>query len=451
MSEKSIDLQSVLDEGKFGALRIFVFAVCFLILLLDGYDTQALGAIAPAVMRDLQLSPKEFGLVFGLGGAGVLTGAITFGTLGDIYGRKLLLTVSLAIFGGFSILMATATSGTELTIYRVLSSVGLGGAVPNVLALASEYTPKRMRAASVTILWSALPAGGIVGSFASAWLTPAFGWHSVYIFGGVLPLIVAVVMILSMPESVVFLAAKGQAERVRAIVRKLRPELTLSNETDLNPIEQVKKHNAPIAKIFQDGRTFGTVTLWILFFMSFCSILTIVAWSTNLVASVGFTQPQASGVLGWFNFGSLVASVSVGALIDRFGATRILPIYFVAMSAAIMGLGFTMTGPYAVVAAAFVVVGFFAGGSNSGMMALCALFYPATMRSTGLGWSYGWGRVGAMTGPFIGGLIVAMKWEVASFYIALGVPAAIAAFAALFLTRSTKAASIGSSEVVRPR
>ena len=170
-------------------------------------------------------------------------------------------------------------------------------------------------------------------------------------------------MILSMPESVAFLAAKGQTERVRATVRRLRPELALSDETDVNPIEHTKKHNAPIAKIFQDGRTFGTVTLWVLFFMSFYSILTMVAWSTNLVASAGFTQPQASGVLGW---------------------------------------------------------------------------------------SYGWGRIGAMSGPLIGGLIVAMKWEVVSFYIALGVPAAIAAFATLFLTRLAKAASVGSSEVLRP-
>ena len=113
-----------------------------------------------------------------------------------------------------------------------------------------------------------------------------------------MPLVVAVVLILSMSESVPFLAAKGQAECVRAIGSKLRPELALSDETDVIPIEHGKKHSAPIVKIFQDGRTFGTVTLWVLFFMSFYSMLTIVAWSTNLVASAGFTQPQASGVLG---------------------------------------------------------------------------------------------------------------------------------------------------------
>lgn len=138
-------MQSVLDEGKFGALRLFVFAVCVLILLLDGYDVQALRAIAPAVIRDLQLSLTEFGLVFGLGGAGVLMGAITFGNLGDMYGRKALLFVCLAILGCFSVCMVTETSGIELTIYRVLFSIGLGGAVPNVIALASEYTQKRIR------------------------------------------------------------------------------------------------------------------------------------------------------------------------------------------------------------------------------------------------------------------------------------------------------------------
>ena len=165
-----------------------------------------------------------------------------------MYGRKLLTFVCLAIFGGFSIFMATASSGTELTIYKVLSLVGLGGTVPNVLALASEYTPKRMRAASVTILWAAIPAGGIVGSLASAWLTPAFGWPFVDIVGGVMPLVVAVVLILSMSESVPFLAAKGQAECVRAIGSKLRPELALSDETDVNPIEHGKKHSEPIEK-----------------------------------------------------------------------------------------------------------------------------------------------------------------------------------------------------------
>jgi MFS family permease len=151
MSKRSIDLQSVLDEGKFGALRIFVFVVCFLSLVPDGYDVQALGAIAPTVMRDLKLSPKKLGLVFSLGGAGMLIGAITFGTLGDMHGRKVLLCVCLAIFGGFSVCLATATSGTELTIYKVLFSTGLGGAVPNVTALASEYPLMRMRASSVTI------------------------------------------------------------------------------------------------------------------------------------------------------------------------------------------------------------------------------------------------------------------------------------------------------------
>ena len=151
MYKKSVDLQSVLDEGKFGALRLFVFAVCFLILLLDGYDVQALGAIAPAVMRDLQLSLTEFGLMFAFGGAGGLMGAITFGNLGDMYGRQALLFVCLAILGCFSVCMVTATSGIELTIYRVLFSIGLSGAVPTVIALASEYTPKRIRAASVTI------------------------------------------------------------------------------------------------------------------------------------------------------------------------------------------------------------------------------------------------------------------------------------------------------------
>jgi AAHS family 4-hydroxybenzoate transporter-like MFS transporter len=444
MTTQRLDIKQVIDDGRFSGYQVRIFALCFLLALLDGYDAQALGAIGPAVIQGLRLTPAEFGAVFSLGGIGVLVGTLVFGMLADRFGRKMMLVASAVIFGVFSIMMALSTSGQELTIYRFLSAIGLGGAVPNALALAAESSPKKMRASMVTLWWAALPAGGMAGSFLGAWLLPTFGWPSVYIVGGVLPLIIALMVLFLMPESLAFLVAMGRdRDQAARILARIAPNVAITAETEFYSNE-AKLPGVPVKHLFSGGRAGGTLLLWLLFIMSFCSMLTIVAWSSNMVRASGATLAQASAALGWFNVGSLTASVTVGALIDRFGPFRILTIYFLAMAAVIGCLGFTLTGPFALACAMFVGVGFFTGGSNSGIMALGTLFYPVSVRGTGLGWAYAWGRVGATIGPMIGGLLIQGKWDVSLIYLMIGVPAVIAAATTLVL-RSLRAPGDGDA------
>jgi AAHS family 4-hydroxybenzoate transporter-like MFS transporter len=442
MAQQRLDTQKLIDDGRFSGYQAWIFALCFLLALLDGYDAQSLGAIGPAVIQSLHLSPAEFGTVFSLGGIGVLFGALTFGMLADRWGRRMMLVISAAIFGAFSIMMALSTSGQELTIYRFLSALGLGGAVPNALAFAAEYAPRRMRASVVTLLWAALPAGGMIGSFLAAYLIPIFGWPSVYIIGGVLPLAIGLLVFFSLPESLAFLVAMGKDRRqIVRIVARVAPRVAVGPDTEFYSNE-TKLPGVPVKHLFSDGRASGTILIWVLFVMSFFSMLTIVAWSSNMVRISGASVSQASAALGWYNLGSLVASVTVGALIDRFGPFRILTGYFLAMAVAIGALGFTLSAPFAVVCAMFIAVGFFTGGSNSGIMALGTLFYPVSVRGTGVGWAYAWGRIGATVGPMIGGILIQAKWDVSAVCLIIGVPAVIAAATTLAL-RSVRSARTG--------
>lgn len=433
MAHQRLDTQKLIDDGRFSGYQAWIFALCFLLALLDGYDAQSLGAIGPAVIQSLHLSPAEFGTVFSIGGIGVLLGALIFGMLADRWGRKAMLVTSAAVFGAFSILMSFSTNGQELTIYRFLSSLGLGGAVPNALAFAAEYAPRRMRATVVTLLWAALPAGGMVGSFLAVYLIPNFGWSSVYLIGGVLPLAIVLLVFFSLPESLAFLVAMGRDRtQIARILSRIAPSAAVAPDTEFFSNE-TKLPGVPVKHLFTDGRAGGTILIWVLFIMSFCSMLTIVAWSSNMVRISGASVTQASAALGWYNLGSLVASVTVGALIDRFGPFRILTGYFLAMAVVIGALGFTLTAPFAIVCAMFVAVGFFTGGSNSGIMALGTLFYPVSVRGTGVGWAYAWGRIGSIIGPMVGGILIQAKWEVSAVCLVIGAPAVVAAVTVLVL------------------
>lgn len=443
MAAQRLDTKQLIDDGRFTGYQAWIFALCFLLALLDGYDAQSLGAIGPAVIQGLHLTPAEFGTVFSLGGLGVLFGTLIFGMLADRWGRKMMLVMSAAVFGVFSIMMAFSSSGQELTLYRFLSALGLGGAVPNALAFAAEYAPKRMRATVVTLLWAALPAGGMIGSFLAAYLVPNFGWPSVYIVGGVAPLAIMLLVYFSLPESLAFLVAMGRDRgQIARILGRIAPALALAPDTEFYSNEK-KLPGVPVKHLFLEGRATGTILIWVLFIMSFCSMLTIVAWSSNMVRASGGSLAQASAVLGWYNLGSLVASVTVGALIDRFGPFRILTGYFLAMAVMIGALGFTLSAPFAVLCAMFIAVGFFTGGSNSGIMALGTLFYPVSVRGTGVGWAYGWGRIGATVGPMIAGILIQAKWDLGAVCLIIGVPAVIAAVTILAL-RSVR--STGTAE-----
>ncbi|MGA7431812.1 MAG: MFS transporter, partial [Xanthobacteraceae bacterium] len=227
MTERTstVNVTELIDLRPITELQIRVTLLCALTIFLDGIDVIVIGLVAPSLAAAIGVSVTSFGPVFGIGQAGVLVGVLTFGPLGDRFGRKRLVIGSMLLFATFTLLTIWTTSFNELLVVRFLAGLGLGGAAPNAVALTSEFAPKRLRAAFVSLQWAALPLGGVAVGLLSSVLITRWGWQSLFYIGSIVPLLLAGVLTFILPESVSFLLARGLDKgNVRGIVRKLAPE-----------------------------------------------------------------------------------------------------------------------------------------------------------------------------------------------------------------------------------
>jgi AAHS family 4-hydroxybenzoate transporter-like MFS transporter len=276
-----------------------------------------------------------------------------------------MLIAATLIFGFFSLLIAYSTTFTEIAICRALSGVGLGGAVPSALAFGCEYAPQRMRATVTTGIWLALPLGGMLSGFTGIWLIPHYGWTILFMVGGIVPLIVAALAYMVLPESLSYLSVRGSDQaQMRRIAVRIAPELGNQPDAQFYSSEE-KAPGVPVARLFSDGRAISTLLLWAVFFLSFFIMIFFVSWAPTLLTKLGATQQQASGTLVAWNIGSMLATLIIGRLIDKTGYFRVLPWAFIVIALAVWVLGALVTQSYLIVAFLIATVGFFVGGSNA--------------------------------------------------------------------------------------
>jgi AAHS family 4-hydroxybenzoate transporter-like MFS transporter len=420
------NVSELIDRHPLGAFQIRIVVLCTLVALLDGLDLQSIGLAAPGIMADLHVPPPALGTVFSAALAGLALGAFGFGPLADRIGRKTVLVGATACFGVFTICTALAPSFAILLAFRFFAGVGLGGAMPSFISLTSEYAPRRLRATIVALLWAGFPAGGMVGGLLASWIIPTFGWHSVFWVGGVIPLLVSVVLIVALPESIGFLVGtSAPPQQIFALLRRVFPDASVPDQATF-VLDEERASGVPVLQLFAAGRALGTLLLWISFFIAFMLLVTNSAWAPTLLKRDGLDIGQAAFAMAAFNFGSVVATCFVGWLIVRVGAGVVLP---VAMLGSAVSVG--LVG-YAVPSVGFVVLlqglfGAFMGGGSSGLIALAAIYYPTAVRSTGVGWAMGMGRVGSFTGPLLVGSLLALALSSVSIFVAIGLPALAAA------------------------
>jgi AAHS family 4-hydroxybenzoate transporter-like MFS transporter len=451
MPAARIDTKQLIDEHPFGPYQVCIFLMCFAIATLDGFDSIMIGAAVPGMLATLKLQPVAIGWIFTLQALGVIAGAIVLGSLADRVGRKHMLIAATLIFGFFSLLIAYSTTFTEIAIYRALSGVGLGGAVPSALAFGCEYAPQRMRATVTTGIWLALPLGGMLSGFTGIWLIPHYGWTILFMVGGIVPLIVAALAYMLLPESLSYLSERGiDQAQMRRIAVRIAPELGNQPDAQFYSSEE-KAPGVPVARLFTDGRAVSTLLLWAVFFLSFFIMIFFVSWAPTLLTKLGATQQQASGTLVAWNIGSMLATLIIGRLIDKTGYFRVLPWAFIVIALAVWVLGALVTQSYLIVAFLIAVVGFFVGGSNSGLMALAATSYPVSLRSTGVGWAYGvGGRVGAMVGPMLGGVLLQNGWSAGEICYVMGLPVLLGSGVLWLLKRETERRNQGATSPITP-
>ncbi len=426
MPAEEIDALEFIDSHAIGRYQIGVLILCMLVAALDGFDTQAIGYTAPAIADVLKLPMSQFGQIGSAGLVGAATGALLFGPLADLSGRKWFMIIAVAVFGVFSLMSAHAASLDHLLVYRFFAGLGLGGATPAFLAMGAELAPRRLRDVFVTVLFASFPGGGLIGSITSAWVIPTFGWRSVFYIGAAAPLLVAVILAIWLPESIRFLLARNiRHDEVRQILERIAPGKIPAGARLITKAQEAAV-GAPVGQLFRKGRAVPTLLLWVPFFMAFMVLVTVTFWTPAVLHSVGFSLSAAALIVGFNNGGSIAASALSGWLVNRFGAFRILVPGFVLGGAALAWFG-QATSSVTTLCVAALLAGFFVGGTGTGLIAVAADMYPTAIRSTGIGWAMGMGRVGQVFGPVLTGVLVGLGFTVVGIFYAAAAPCLIGA------------------------
>ena len=409
----------MIDGRGIGRAQWIVVGLCALVALLDGLDLQSIGLAAPAISAQLHIPPQSFGLVFSAALAGLTLGAFILGPAADRVGRKSVLVAATLCFGVFTVLTAYAGDFSQLLAVRFLAGAGLGGAMPSFISLASEYVPRSRRAGIVGLIWAGFPLGGVVGGLVGSRIIPAFGWQSIFYFGGITPIAVALLLLAALPESAAFLINRGKpAARVARNLRLVFPDLDTAHASRF-VLRREATSDVRLRQLFADGRGAGTVLIWIAFFFAFMILVTNSSWSPILLRGEGVPIERSAVALAAYNLGSVVASVFAGVLVARLGPVRVLPLTLLGGAIAYVAVAWSAPS-VAAVTAAEAVAGLLLGCASTGLIALAAVFYPAAIRSTGVGWATAMGRFGSFSGPLVVGMLVGAHWSIQSIFAAVG-------------------------------
>lgn len=424
-ANSTLNVTTFIDRQPLSAFQVTIVVLCFLIVAIDGFDTAAIGFIAPAIRAEWQLTPAHLAPLFGAGLGGLMAGAFLFGPLADRFGRKGVLVFSVLFFGVASLASAWSPGLWELIVLRFLTGLGLGGAMPNAITLTSEYCPAKRRSFLVTTMFCGFTVGSALGGLASAGLIEAFGWRSVLLVGGVLPLLLSVVLIWLLPESVRYLVAKGRHHvRVRATLLRIAPHADLQNSSFVIS-ETPGNHGSPVRHLFKPELLRGTLLLWLTFFMSLLVIYLLSSWLPTLLRSTGMSLTTAALVTTMFQVGGTAGAIALGWLMDRFNPHYVLAASYALAGVFVAAIGSLAGAPVAAGAAVFLA-GFCVSGSQVGANALSAGYYPTDCRATGVSWANGVGRFGSVVGSVGGATMLSMGLTMPALFVLVGIPAVIA-------------------------
>ncbi len=430
------DLQALIDAAPVSALQWRVIACCFLVVMMDGFDTAAIGFIAPDIRTQWQLTPGALAPLFGAGLLGLTGGALLCGPLSDKFGRKRVLEGCVAFFGLMSLLSAFAPSLEMLVLLRFLTGLGLGGAMPNTVTMTSEFLPARRRGALVTLMFCGFTLGSAMGGVVSAQLVASIGWQGILLLGGVLPLVLAVALLFALPESPRFLARSGRdPQRLAGTMSRITGERYHNVRFVLN---EARITRSAAGSLFQGRLRSLTLMLWLVFFMSLLIIYLLSSWLPVLLNQRGIALQQAAWITTSFQVGGTLGAVSLGWLMDKWNPWWVLAVSYLLGAVSLALIGVTQDTLWLMTLAIFGV-GIGVSGSQVGLNALSAVLYPTDCRATGVSWANAVGRCGAIVGSLSGGMMMAMSLSFSSLFVIIAVPALICSAMLTVLSVATRA------------
>lgn len=426
--------KSLLDDSRWSGLQLLVVGLCFVVNMIDGMDVLVLSYIAPTLQQDWNVSADRIGVLFSAGILGMAFGGLALAPLADLWGRRLVIIASLCTSTLAMLLSGLASDMTHLMVLRVFVGIGIGTVLASMAALIAEYAPDRRRNFAVGLLYGGYPLGAIFTGFVAVQTIPAYGWQAVLTGAGVVSAVMIPVLIVLLPESMQFLIKRRPAralERLNRIMQRMGyPAFSSLPEPDEAPAK------VGVAGLFAQGRTVSTLLLWAAMILGFAALWFVISWIPKLAILSGLDSADAIYAGAVFNMGAFVGTVALGLMTVRTDLRKTVLVFLVAAAAAMMLFG-SVRMPVPLVMASAFLIGFLLQGGFNGIYPLAARLYPAEVRSTGIGWTMGIGRIGAVTGPLVGGVLIERQVPLPLIFLVFAIPAVVGGICAALVRLET--------------
>ena len=427
---QTIDVTDYIDKRAFNAFNFQLVVLSFLVIMVDGYDITVAAFAVPQLIKAWGITtPGAFGPVLGASLFGMLFGAPLLGHVGDRHGRKTAILICYLVFGVFTLAAAWSGSLLQLGVLRFLAGVGIGGLLPNVVALNAEFAPRHLQATAVIVSFAGITLGGSLPAPIVAYLIPQHGWPILFYFGGLVPLLLAGLIFATMPESIRFLALKDRQADVRAMLRRMDPGATPPPESVRFVVQVGEK--LPFRYLFGGKLAVMTPLLWLLFVVNLMAYFFLVSWMPTLLASTSIPS-QAAFATAILQVGGFLGALGIALPLDRRGMVPVVALFVLAVPV-VGAIGYVAHQSVFELMAVVALAGFCTLGTQFGLNAVSAIIYPTALRSTGSGACFGVGRLGAILGPVVGGRLIDMKLPVEDLYMIATIPFVVGAVAAFIL------------------
>jgi MFS transporter, AAHS family, 4-hydroxybenzoate transporter len=446
-----IDVADVIERQKVGTGQWLVVLLCALLMFLDGFDTQAISYIVPALSRDWHLPREILGSIFSAALVGLMIGYLAIAPLSARFGHKRMMLASTLLFAVFTMLTVYATNVTELIGLRFLTGIGLGAAAPSAVALTCEFAPKRLRSTFVLLVYCGFSLGFVVAGLAAGSLMPVYGWKSLMVVGAVAPLALMAALAWLLPESLAFLQRRTDgSERMRAVFMQLFPRFS-APPGSVFVLEDQQESRASVAALVKGHTSLGTLLLWLIFFLNLAEFYFIQSWLPTMLTGLQYAPSTVVWITALPTIAGVLSAVPLGLAMDRVGPYVTLTAMYVAGAIFMWLVGGAFAGSVTWLMVTVFCAGFCISGGQKSVIALAAVYYPLNLRSTGVGWALGIGRLGGIAGPLIAGMLYSAHWTPAEIFRFSALPVLVAgagvlAMGRVYGTRNARAAPAHSAQ-----
>jgi AAHS family 4-hydroxybenzoate transporter-like MFS transporter len=426
----------LVDDRPMGRLQWLTVVLCGLVMFLDGFDTQTIGYMAPYIAKEWHLTKAMLGPIFSAAQVGLVIGYVGLAPLSDRFGHKRVVAGGTLAFALSTLSCLLARDVTSLTVLRFVLGLSLGVLPPSAVALTGEYSPRRHRASFVLAIYCGFSLGFVAAGIACGELIPALGWRSVFCVGAALPLALAPFLFLLLPEALSTLSRPGADPRAAlAAFRRLDPGFREEDLAAIGPAGPAADAHSPVRRLFADGLGCGTLLLWGVFLINLGEFYAIQSWMPTILTDLGLNNGTIVAATTLFEVGGIISAFIIGPLMDRMSPYLTLGLLYAAGVLFVAGVGHAVAAPPAVLFAATFLAGLCVSGGQKGVIALAAVFYPAEIRSTGVGWALGAARPGGIAGPLIVGAALSAGVTPQGVFYLLAAPMAVLAVTIVLMGR----------------